>query len=266
MPDDTRIQAVTRLLTQAAQTDELARDTHKKLLDWAQRKSNPHQREIAARVCSSVYGKRWPHTALIRLRHILAHDDKATEIAAHALTAYAGSTSEGFQRVIDTVETWLEKHPSHPAGPRAFLTLADPSNPQGTLVKLITTAQTSPKIRDFLITGWWATLEQPEVRERAHQVLLGWAQAVHENRLDRNFTFRILTDVRNAHTPVDAMSRFLYGSPEHEDPALIDARFALANLRACNHALCVQPDCPVKQPPSTSNNGSAAGGSGEIVQ
>ncbi|MCX5278149.1 hypothetical protein [Streptomyces virginiae] len=258
-----RIETVARLLTQAAESDELARQTHKTLLDWASQKSNPHRRVVVAQVCRGTYGQQWPHTSLVRLRHLLGNDDPAAGIAASAMTAYAGSTAQAFAHVIDAVESWLERFPTHPAGPRAFLALADPANPHSTLTRLITAAQSSPKLRDFLITGWWATLEQPDVRERAHQVLLAWAQAIHEKRLDRTFTFGILTDVRNAHTPVDAMSRFLYGSPEHDDPALIDARYALANLRACSHTRCPQPDCPNTPASGTPTEVGAAGGGGE---
>ncbi|MGW8398221.1 hypothetical protein ACWGLP_16255 [Streptomyces lydicus] len=251
--DAQRIRIVAQLLTRAAQTDELGRDTHKKLLDWATRQKNPYQREAVARVCSGSYGQRWPHTALVRLRHILGHDDAATEIAEDALVAHAASGGRGLTHVVETVESWLDKHPSHPAGPRAFLALTDPSRPNNVLASLIAIAQASPSIRDFLISGWHTTLKQSEVRERAHQVLVSWAQAVHEDHLNRDFTFGVLTDVRNAHEPVDAMSRFLYGSPEHEDPALIAARFALANLRACTHTQCSRPDCPLTQSPITAD-------------
>lgn len=247
--DTERVRTVAQLLARAAQTDELARDTHKKLLDWS-KKTNPRQREAVAQLCSGVYGQRWPHIALVRLRHILAQGDDATAIATHALATHATGSGEGLTRVVDTVESWLEKFPGHPAGPRAFLALVDPSRSANVLARLIELAQASPRVRDFLISGWWATLDQPDVRDWAHRVLLTWAQAVHQEQLDRNFIFGILTDVRNAHTPVDAMSRFLYGSPEEEDPALIEARFALANLRACEHGKCARPDCPLKQPPN----------------
>ncbi|MFJ9408914.1 hypothetical protein [Streptomyces sp. NPDC101393] len=262
--DPQRIRIVAQLLTRAAQTDELGRDTHKKLLDWVTRpKKNPYQREAVARVCSGSYGQRWPHTALVRLRHILGHDDAATEIAEDALVAHAASGGRGLTHVVETVESWLVKYPGHPAGPRAFLALADPSRPNSVLTSLITIAQASPNIRDFLISGWYTTLEQPEVRERAHHVLVSWAQAVHEDRLSRDFTFGVLTDVRNAHEPVDAMSRFLYGSPDHEDPALIAARFALANLRACTHTQCPRPDCPLTQSPITDDGESSEAVLGE---
>lgn len=66
-------------------------------------------------------------------------------------------------------------------------------------------APAAPAIRDFLINGWMQTLRQPDVRDHAHQILLGWARAAHEGRLNRTTTFGILTDVRNAHTPLDAM-------------------------------------------------------------
>ncbi|MFH8894233.1 hypothetical protein [Streptomyces sp. NPDC017949] len=260
-----RIEPVSQLLTEAADSDELARDTHKTLLDWAQ-KGNAHRREIVARVCSGSYGQQWPHHALVRMRHLLINDDQAARITATALTAYAGSTEKAFTYVIDTVESWLDRFRDHPAGPRAFLALADPDTQHNTLIRLITAAQTSPKIRDFLITGWWNTLEQPDVRERAHQVLTAWAQAVYEDRLDRDFTFGILTDVRNAHTPVDAMSRFLYGNPEHDDPALIEARYALANLRSCSHTRCLQPNCPNTQAAETTIEAGLAGGGGESPQ
>ncbi|WP_433371750.1 hypothetical protein [Streptosporangium sp. CA-115845] len=254
--DKNRIHIIARLLTQAARTSELARGTHKKLLEWSIRK-NPYQRQAVAQVCTGEYGRRWPHTALVRLRHILAINDAATEAAAHTLVAHAASSENGLVRIIDTVDSWLDKYPDHSAGPRAFLALIDPSHPVNILGKLIAIAQASPKVRDFLINGWGKTLEQTDVRNQAYQVLLSWSRAIHENQLDRNFTFGILTDVRNAHTPVDAMSRFLYGSPDNEDLALINARFALANLRACNHAQCSQPDCPLRAQSEVSKNGSA---------
>ncbi|MBW1595959.1 hypothetical protein [Streptomyces sp. JJ38] len=260
-----RIHTVAHLLTEAAQDDQLARDAHKKLLDWA-KNVNAQQREVVAHVCSGSYGRRWPHRALVRLRHILDRDDAATEVAASALVAYAARTTDGLTRVVDTIESWLDRYETSPAGPRAFLALIEPASDNRVLANLIDIARTTPRILDFLIGGWSATLQQPDVREQAHRVLLGWARAVHEGQVDRDFTFKILTDVRNAHTPVDAMSRFLYGSPEHEDPALVDARLTLANLRACNHFECSRSDCPLRKPPSAPTADSAAEGAGEPGQ
>ncbi|BCM70403.1 MULTISPECIES: hypothetical protein [Streptomyces] len=258
--DERHLRIVTALITQAAETEELARDAHKQLLDWAA-KGNAHRRKVVAWACSGRYGMRWPHMALVRLRHILAVDDEATRIAATALTAHAAASTEGFQRVVETVETWFEKYQTHLAGPRAFLALTDPA--YNVLDTLVSAAQAAPAVRDFLINGWMQTLRQPDVRDDAHQVLLGWARAAHEGRLDRTATFGILTDVRNAHTPLDAMSRFLYGSPDKDDHALIEARLALANLRACNHTQCSEPHCPLKEAAGSLPDTSAAGGTGE---
>ncbi|MDQ0784510.1 hypothetical protein [Streptomyces sp. B3I8] len=259
-PDEQYLRIVTALIAQAAETEELARDAHKQLLDWA-KKPDAHRRKVVAWACSGRYGMRWPHMALVRLRHILAVDDEATRIAATALTAYAAASTEGFQRVVETVETWLEKYHTHLAGPRAFLALTDPA--YNVLDTLVSAAQVAPAVRDFLINGWMQTLRQPDVRDDAHQVLLGWARAAHEGRLDRTATFGILTDVRNAHTPLDAMSRFLYGSPDQDDHALIEARLALANLRACSHTQCSEPHCPLKEAAGSLPDTSAAGGTGE---
>ncbi|GAA3145041.1 hypothetical protein GCM10017687_72460 [Streptomyces echinatus] len=264
-PDTGRIDVIARLMTQAAETGELARDAHKQLLDWARKPQLSH-RKVVAQVCAGRYGMRWPHMALVRLRHILAMEDDATHIAATALESYAGKSSDGLKRIVATIETWLEKYPNHAAGPRAFLALTDPS--YNVLDRLMASAQVSPVIRDFLISGWMQTLEQADVRDRAYQVLLGWAKAAHEGRLESGTTFGILTDVRNAHTPVDAMSRFLYGSPGQDDRALIEARLALANLQTCNHAECLEPSCPLKQAPGSSSGSSSdsstAGGPGEL--
>ncbi|MZE79354.1 hypothetical protein [Streptomyces xinghaiensis] len=251
-----RIRIIADLLTEASQKDEIAREAHSRLLDWA-RKTQSH-REVVALVCRGAYGQRWPHRALVRLRHVLAHDDYAAQIATNALVDYAAGNEAGFNRVIDAVDTWFDKYPKHTAGPRAFLALVDPTPSVDILTTLISLAGRSPKIRDFLITGWQKSLEQPEVSEQAYQVLLAWAQSIHQEQLDPAFTFGLLTDVRNAHTPVDAMSRFLYGSPSHEDKALIDARLALANLRACRHAQCHQPDCPLSQHQSSAEGGPVA--------
>ncbi|WP_371781780.1 hypothetical protein [Streptosporangium subroseum] len=264
--DVDRIRIIADLLTRSARTSELARGTHKKLLEWAGKKSTPQQRQVVAQVCRGEYGRRWPHTALVRLRHILAIQDSATKVAADALVTHATNNEAGLTRIVETVESWLDKYPTHPAGPRAFLALIDPLPSVNVLTTLIAIAQTSPRVRDFIISGWWRTLEQTDVREQAYQVLNAWAQAIHEDRLNRSFAFGILTDVRNAHTPVDAMSRFLYGNPDREDPALIEARFALANLRACNHSQCSQPDCPLKQSSSITTDESAAADTSEPDQ
>ncbi|MFJ8275575.1 hypothetical protein ACIQ8G_35785 [Streptomyces sp. NPDC094154] len=258
--DEERLRIVTALITRAAETEELARDAHKQLLDWAT-KPHAHRRKVVAWACSGRYGMRWPHMALVRLRHILAIDDEATRIAANALTTHAAASTDGFRRVVETVETWLERYQTHLAGPRAFLALTDPT--YSVLDTLVSAAQATPAIRDFLIHGWMQTLRQPDVRDYAHQVLLAWARAAHEGRLDRTVTFGILTDVRNAHTPLDAMSRFLYGSPDQDDHALIEARLALANLRACNHTQCSEPRCPLKEAAGPLPDTSAAGGTGE---
>ncbi|MGW3660474.1 hypothetical protein ACWD6R_34650 [Streptomyces sp. NPDC005151] len=259
-PDEQRLRTVTALITRAAETEELARAAHKQLLDWAA-KGHAHRRKVVAWVCSGRYGMRWPHMALVRLRHILAIDDEATRIAATALTAHAAASTDGLRRVVETVETWFEKYPTHLAGPRAFLALTDPTH--SVVDTLMSAAQAAPAIRDFLINGWMQTLRQPDVRDYAHQVLLGWARAAHEGRLDRAATFGILTDVRNAHTPLDAMSRFLYGSPDRDDHALIEARFALANLRACNHTRCSEPHCPLREVAGPLPDTSTAGGAGD---
>lgn len=265
-PEPARIRLVAELLTHAAQTDELTKKTHKKLLDWVTKKTTPHRREAVARVCAGPYGQRWPHISLVRLRHILAHDDDAARIAAAALATHAAASSEGLTRIVNTIESWMENHPDHSAGPRAFLALTNPTQPENSADRLITLAQVEPDLRDFLVTGWWATLKQVDVRENAHQTLLAWAQAVHEEQLDRDVTFSILTEVRNAHIPLDAMSRFLYGHPDHEDPALIEARSALANLRVCNHTPCTQPNCPLTQQPTEPPDTSTTDGTHERQQ
>ncbi|KAB2344819.1 hypothetical protein [Actinomadura rudentiformis] len=256
--DGDRITLIAELLTEAAMTEELARLAHARLLNWAESK-NAARRQVVAQVCAGRYGLRWPSHALVRLRHILAYDDEAAQIAAAALVRHA--EQGGLERIIETIETWLERFSGQAAGPRAFLALIDPSDrgaaagatPTGGLVSvLITLAQGTPRVRDFLITGWAATLQQPDVRDGAYRVLLAWAEAVHRAWLDRDVTFGILTEVRNLHTPVDAMSRFLYGSPEHDAPAVVDARYALANLNACTHAHCSHPDCPLLHTGGTS--------------
>lgn len=255
--NDDRVDIVAQLLTQAAHTEELSRNTHKTLLDWASQKVNSRKRKTVARVCSdNIYGKRWPHRALVRLRHVLAYDDDAAEIAACALKNHAASSPEELSRIVKTIQNWIENYPEHAAGPRAFLALVDPSQSDCAAPLLINSVQTNPQIRDFLISGWNQTLKHPDVREKSHNVLLAWSQAVHHRELDQKSTFGILTDVRDSHTPVDAMSRFLYGNPETEDPALVNARFALANLHYCDHNQCPQPECPLKQPQGGHTNGS----------
>lgn len=242
-----RIPVVARLLTDAARTDELARETHKMLLNWASRSSSA-QRMTVALVCSGDYGRRWPSRALVRLRHVLAQDDGATQVAAAALISHAARGAGALTRVAGVVEGWLEDYPGHPAGPRAFLALVDPEGAAGVLAQLVELAQETPDVRDFLIRGWWTALQQPALRDQTYRSLLTWAQAAHAGQLERDFTFGILTEVRDQHTPLDAMYRFLYGSPEHDDQAIIDARFALARLSACEHGTCAYPDCPLREP------------------
>ncbi|MFB7236766.1 hypothetical protein ACFCXK_18540 [Streptomyces sp. NPDC056269] len=261
--DAKRISIVAHLFTRAALRDELARETHKKLLEWAKR-GNTMQRHVVAEVCSGLYGRRWPSTALVRLRHILANDDAASEVAADALLAYAASGSVGLARVVDTVETWMDRYPNHPAGPRAFLALADAGNPASVLGKIIQLAQESPAVRDFLVCGWSATLEQQDVRDRAYQSLVSWSKAVHAEDLEREFAFGVLIDVRNSHEPVDAMSRFLYGSPDQEDPAVVSARFALANLRKSDRdSQCSELNCLVRRTGGVNLSGSAVDSNGK---
>ncbi|WP_164492546.1 hypothetical protein [Streptomyces sp. CNQ-509] len=242
-----RIPVVARLLTEAAFTDELARETHRMLLNWAG-KSNGAQRMTVALACSGEYGQRWPSRALVRLRHILAQDDDATKVAAKALVSHAARGSGALARVAGVVEGWFEEYSGHPAGPRAFLALVDPEGAATVLKRLVEIAQKSPDVRDFLISGWLAALRHPALREQTFRSLLTWAQAAHGGQLQRDFTFGILTEVRDQHTPLDAMYRFLYGSPERDDQAIIDARFALAKLSACEHGTCAHPDCPLRKP------------------
>ncbi|MFC5182516.1 hypothetical protein [Actinomadura harenae] len=258
--DDDRSSIIAELLTQAALTEELTRDVHSRLLTWTKR--SPSQRIVVARVCAGKYGLRWPQTALVRIRHLLAKDDEASQIASAVLANHA-QNRRNLERIVKTIDSWLEKYPNHPAGPRAFLALTDPSIGDGVseahsisvLGTLITLAQSSPEIRDFLISGWAITLQQPEVREAAYRTLVNWSEAVHDSHLDRDFTFGLLTDVRNAHTPLDAMSRFLYGSPDHDAPAVINARFALANLNSNSHLPCTRPNCLISNPNGPSEAG-----------
>ncbi|GAA2507258.1 hypothetical protein GCM10010406_49800 [Streptomyces thermolineatus] len=257
-PESKRIEVVTGLLSRAAQTQELAGETHRKMLDWA-KGADPLLKSVVALVCSGSYGTIWPHKAFTRLRWILGQDQSnhASDTAATALLTHATESKDGLNRVVQAVDSWLDKTPNHPAGPRAFLTLADPAKAGNVLTSLVTSAQSFPPVRDFLITAWTRTLAHPAVRDRAYSVLLAWAQAVHDGHLDRVFTFELLTDIRNVHTPQDALFHFLYGNPGDEDPALIEARAALANLRACNHTRCDQPDCPLKKNPSAHDGGAA---------
>ncbi|WP_326796959.1 hypothetical protein OG946_17155 [Streptomyces sp. NBC_01808] len=242
-----RIPVVARLLTEAALTDELARETHRTLLNWAA-KSNSAQRMSVALVCRGDYGQRWPSRALVRLRHILAQDDDATEVAAAALISHAERGSGALSRAAGVVEGWIEDYPGNPAGPRAFLALVDPEGAATVLKRLMALAQKTPEVRDFLISGWLAALHHTALREQTFSSLLTWAQAAHAGQLQRDLTFGILTEVRDQHTPLDAMYRFLYGSPERDDQAIIDARFALAKLSACEHGASAHPDCPLGSP------------------
>lgn len=241
--DNDRLHVIAHLLTKSAQCSKLIRETHKKLLEWSHK--GPQQRQVVALVCNGSYGLRWPHIALVRLRHLLSVEDEASELAANALIKYATMGGDELIRIVDTIEGWIDKYRNHPASARAFLALVNPSTAQHVLSSIITLAQTTPRFRDFLVTGWCAALEQAEVSEQAYLTLLAWARSVEEGSLSREFAYSILTDVRSFHTPVDAMSRFLYGNPEQEDPALISARFALANLRPCAHATCPNPSCPI---------------------
>jgi len=259
--DAQRVLVIAKLLTKASQKGELAWETNQKLLAWAQ-SGKTYQRQAAAQVCAGSYGLLRPNMALVRLRHIFGSDDAATEIAAKALVSHAAHGESGLRLIVETISRWLDKYPDHPGGPRAFLALVDPSRDHQLLGRLFDSAQRFSKIRDFLIDGWQTALQLTDVHEQAYRVLLGWAQAVHEGRLDREFTFGILTEVRNEHTPLDAMSRFLYGNRD-EDPALVNARLELANIPSlpeCSHAQCSHTGCPVKLPAgaTTRNNSSAS--------
>ncbi|MFJ1551838.1 hypothetical protein, partial [Streptomyces sp. NPDC088246] len=246
--DDPRLHTAASIFTAAATTPELEHATHRYLLDFTKGKLN--HRTTVALVCRGPYGTRHPHKALTRLRWVLGPpvEDPATAIATDALITHATASNDGFTRVINAVETWLSRYEEHAAGPRAFLALADPA--QGVLPQLLTRAQASPREREFLVEAWTTTLTHPAVRERAYTILVAWAQAVHDRRFDQDFVFSLLIDVRNAHTPRDAMSRFLYGNPEAEDPALVEARHALANLHTCRHTVCARPDCGLRPQPS----------------
>jgi hypothetical protein len=250
--DRARIEMIASLLGDAAQTEELARDTHDKLLEWAKQKSAPHRRQVVADVCSGPYGRNTPNRAFVRMRHLLSNSDNAAITATEAIVRYAAGSAKSLTQTVSTVDAWIHDYPDHPAGPRAFLALVDPEVDSSVLASLFFNVATVPAIRDFLVVGWGAALEQTEVRVDAHRILVSWARAVHRRKLDRNLAFQVLTDVRNAHTPVDAMSRFLYGNPDVEDPALIEARYELANLKSCNHASCSNPSCPLREAPAES--------------
>ncbi|MEV7357514.1 hypothetical protein [Kitasatospora sp. NPDC091276] len=243
--DADRSAIVSGLMARAASTPELARKAHKTLLDWA-KASTESRRAVVADVCSGSYRQTWPHSAFTRLRHLLAYDDAPARTAAQAVIMHGSASGTGLVHVVNTVDTWLDRYAQSPTSARAFLALADPEPQHSVLPNLLTLARSEPQYRDFLIEGWRVTLSQHEVRDQAHDVLVAWARAAYDDRLDPQLIFELLTDVRNAHTPLDAMSRFLYGHPDREDPALIGARLALANVRACDHAACSRADCPVQ--------------------
>ncbi|WP_203664970.1 hypothetical protein [Actinocatenispora rupis] len=239
-----RTAIVSRLLAQAVNVPRFAAATHKMLLEWA-KSSVPSRRAIVGQVCSGSYREIWPHRAFTRLRHLLAYDDESSHNAADTLIVHARASSAGFSHVINTVDAWLDRFPQSPTSARAFLALVDPFHHKAILPSLVKLAETQPQYRDFLIGGWRIALSLPEVTEDAYKTLVDWVNAAHDNRLKQGFIFELLVDVRNAHTPLDAMSRFLYGHPDHEGPALIEARRALTNVRTCNHESCVRADCPV---------------------
>lgn len=244
LSDGDRIAIVAELLTKAASVPELARRAHQVLLDAAQSPVTS-RRSVVAHVCQGRYRDTWPHRAFTRIRHLLKYDDEPARIAAQALVAHAGRGDRELARVVNSVDTWLNRFPKSSSSSRGFLALVDPSWPSSVFPTLMRLAQSQPQYRDFLVEGWQATLSQPEVRDQAYGVLLAWAQAAHENKADRAFTYDLLTEVRDAHTPLDAMSRFLYGNPEQEDPALVSARLALASLPGREPTRCPRPDCPL---------------------
>jgi hypothetical protein len=244
--DGERLATIAALLTKASATTRFGRATHQKLLDWAS-SSRPGHRAVVATTCAGEYGRQLPRKAFTRLRWILNNEvqDEATNIAAETLIDHAQANDEELTRVVQAVESWIGK--DQLAGARAFLALVDATPGNGIAPSLLNAGRFSSSLRDFLVSGWISSLRQDTLRERAHQVLLSWAGAVRDQILDRDFAFGILSSARDAHLPRDAMSRFLYGSPEQEDIGLIEARHALANLRACNHARCDRADCPLIQ-------------------
>ncbi|WP_157518977.1 hypothetical protein [Herbidospora mongoliensis] len=231
---DDRIPVIADLVNKAAEVEELRREVHRLLLVWAKGDSVPH-RLVAARVCNLRYGIRWPRIGLVRIRHLLSRDDAAASVAAKAMITYALISDENKTRVISTVRSWLEKHPTQASTSRAFLSLVHSAEPPGVIDSLLRLVSGDVKIHDFLVSGWATALSQPEVHRQAYTTLRTWASGVQAGWLDRDVTYGLLSEIRDAHTPIDALSHFLYGMPEEDDQALINARVALANLPVCDH-------------------------------
>lgn len=246
---DDHVRESARLLVKAESSSRLAKETDEKMRQWAQADSTGLRRSVAL-ACAQGYGKWEPNKALIRLRWIL-HNKKVDDATTEAMSAFrkrAFSGKSELLRATKALEKWFEEyHPDSPAAPRAFLALVDPDVRETNLLPgLLSSARSDRAVYGLLVHFWELSLDHPDVHEYAYKVLSGWMQGAYEGTLSSNLVYQIIEDVQKSRTPRDALARLLYGDPETENPALVEARKNLARGQ-CVHVECAHSNCPFKE-------------------
>ncbi|WP_199931061.1 hypothetical protein [Streptomyces sp. CB02923] len=219
------LKLIARVLATAAEADALGPTVRARLLKWAQAPATSVAKTVAL-VCQTTFADRYPHQALVRLRHILGRTDRDTAVTAaeEALRAMAGQDHQ-LPLVWDTISKWAVE-PRHLAGHRAFLSLLDPSAGPFALRVMLAAAEKQTEVKEALIQGWSAVLSDERVNPEAGDLLIAWAHArVNDDLVSADLVTDILRQVVGRHLMSTPISALVFGEPDvRYDAAVIDLR------------------------------------------
>ncbi|MGX1760386.1 hypothetical protein ACWIG5_26305 [Streptomyces lydicus] len=217
-------QLIARVLTVAAESDNLGAAVRGLLLDSAQDPS-PAVATVVAFVCQGEFAENYPRQSLVRLRHILDRPgiDEAVLAAQGALRDIAARENQ-LPRVWSTVIKWATEK-KHLAGHRAFLSLLDPSIDPYVLQVMLAAAQQDPDVKDALVEGWNVALADSRVDSECRALLVAWARAREAEQVPDGIVTEILNDVVVQHLYSTPISALIFGEPGvANDAAVIELR------------------------------------------
>ncbi|RSO06909.1 hypothetical protein DMH18_25990 [Streptomyces sp. WAC 06783] len=219
------LKLIARVLATAAEADALGPTVRARLLKWSQNPATSVAKTVAL-VCQTTFADRYPHQALVRLRHILGRTDRDTAVTAaeQALRSMADQDHQ-LPLVWDTISKWAVE-PRHLAGHRAFLSLLDPSTDPFALRVMLAAAEKQTEVKEALIQGWSAVLSDERVNPEAGDLLIAWAHArANDDLVPADLVTDILRQVVGRHLMSTPISALVFGEPDvRYDAAVIDLR------------------------------------------
>lgn len=214
-------QLIAEVFAKAAEAHGLGAKVRARLLDWAQDDSESVAKVIAL-VCRSDFADHFPRQALVRLRHILdrPEPDSAVQIAEEALRALAAHPRQ-LPRVWGMVIKWATEH-GHLAGHRAFLSLLDPHHDPYVLRVLLDSANQVPEVKQDLMHGWRAALDDSRVATKCRDLMIAWAHARADGLVPYALATDILRQVIADHMYTSPVAAFVFGEAgvQYDEPVI----------------------------------------------